>query len=191
MGISLISVLIFVFISLLLITGIIYLSYWIPKKLGKRKLGIWLSRILTFALLIFILRLVFRNELFFKSDAREKLLEHNIVLLDRFDIISNEVSLISEYYHHFELTISAADKDLLIRKIIADENYKENIAEVDFIRREWPYHSLNDTSFTIYYQDNSNYIYEFYKPSKPGYHPISDKISISKSEYNLTYERNN
>jgi len=190
MGISVISVLIFIFLSILLSIGIIYLAYWIPKKFGKRKLGIWLSGILTLGLFILILSIVFTDELFFKYNAREKLSEHNFVLLDEFDIISNEKSIISEGYHHFKLTISAADKELLIRKILTDENYKENIAEVDFICREWPYQSLIDTSFTINYQDNWAYIYEFYKPNKPGYSPISDKISISKSDYKLTYERN-
>jgi peptidoglycan/LPS O-acetylase OafA/YrhL len=75
---------ILLFISI--IVGLIYLAYWLPKRLGKRKLGLWLSGILTVGLLILIMATVFEDQFFFNSHAKEKLKEHNIELIDDFKL---------------------------------------------------------------------------------------------------------
>ncbi len=76
-------------VSLKSIRTYISFSYWIPKRLGNKKLGIWLSRILMASLLIFILATLFKDQLFFKHDAKKSLKEHGIELKDDFKFISN------------------------------------------------------------------------------------------------------
>ena len=174
------------FISI--IVGLIYLAYWVPKKFGNRKLGLWLSGILTTGLLILIFATIFEDKFFFKSDVREKLNEHNFELKDDFIIISNESGGFSDYLQ-FRLTISSTDRQILIEQIKSADNYKEVVEEMYDLRGGKIRYSEKDTFFTSNYQDKWNYIFEFYKPNKKGYAPTWDRISISKSENELTYER--
>jgi hypothetical protein len=132
---------------------------------------------------------VFEDQFFFKSDAKEKLIEHNIELKDDFKIISNESGGLMDYSHQFVLTISPQDKERIIDQIIHSENYQENVEDMFDLRAGKMRYSDKDTLFTANYQDKWNYIYEYYKPNKQGYTPIWDRISVSKIENKLTYER--
>jgi hypothetical protein len=178
---------ILLFISI--IVGLIYLAYRLPKRLGKRKLGLWLSGILTIVLLTLIMATVFEDQFFFKSDAKENLKEHNVELVDNFKIVSNESGGFMDYFHQFKLTISPADKERLIDQIKSAYNYQDEIQDMFDLRSGKIRHSDKDTSFTANYQEESNYIYEYYKPNKQGYTPTWCRISISKTENKLTYER--
>lgn len=178
---------ILLFISI--IVGLIYLAYWLPKRLGKRKLGLWLSGILTVGLLTLIVATVFEDQFFFKSDAIEKLKEHNVELIDDFKILSNESGGFMDYFHQFRLTISPADKERLIDQIKTADNYEDEVQDMFDLRSGKIRYSDKDTSFTANYQDEWNYIYEYYKPNKQGYTPTWDRISISKTENRLNYER--
>jgi len=178
---------ILLFISI--IVGLIYLAYWLPKRLGKRKLGLWLSGILTVGLLTLIMATVFEDQFFFKADAIEKLKEHNIELLDDFKILSNESGGFMDYFHQFRLTISHADKERLIDQIKSADNYEDEVQDMFDLRSGKIRYSEKDTSFTANYQDEWNYIYEYYKPNKQGYTPTWNRISISKTEDRLSYER--
>lgn len=189
------SFVIFLGLSILLfisiIVGLIFLAYWLPKRLGKRKLGLWLSGILTVGLLILIMATVFEDQFFFKSDAKEKLKEHNVELVDDFKIVSNESGGFMDYFHQFKLTISLTDKQRLIDQIKSADNYQDEIQDMFDLRSGKIRHSDKDTSFTANYQEERNYIYEYYKPNKQGYTPTWDRISISKTENKLTYIRYN
>jgi hypothetical protein len=178
---------ILLFISI--IVGLIYLAYWLPKRLGKRKLGLWLSGILTVGLLTLIMATVFEDQFFFKADAIEKLKEHNVELLDDFKILSNESGGFMDYFHQFRLTISHADKERLIDQIKSADNYEDEVQDMFDLRSGKIRYSEKDTSFTANYQDEWNYIYEYYKPNKQGYTPTWNRISISKTEDRLSYER--
>jgi hypothetical protein len=172
-----------------IIVGLIYFAYWLPKRLGKRKLGLWLSGTLTAGLLILIIATVFEDKFFFKSDAQKRLKEHSIELKDDFKIISNDSGGFMDYYHQFVLTITSQDKERLINQIRSADNYQPEADEMFDLRAGKIRYSDTDTSFTANYQDKWNYIYEFYKPNKQGYAPTWDKVSISKTENKLTYER--
>ena len=178
---------ILLFISI--IVGLIYLAYWLPKRLGKRKLGLWLSGILTVGLLTLIMATVFEDQFFFKADAIEKLKEHNVELLDDFKMLSNESGGFMDYFHQFRLTISHADKERLIDQIKSADNYEDEVQDMFDLRSGKIRYSEKDTSFTANYQDEWNYIYEYYKPNKQGYTPTWNRISISKTEDRLSYER--
>ena len=178
---------ILIFISI--IVGLISLAYWLPKRLGKRKLGLSLSGILTVGLLTLIIATVFDDQFFFKSDAKEKLREHNIDLVEDFIIVSNESGGFMDYFHQFRLTISPNDKERLIDQIKSADNNQDKIQDMFDLRSGKIKYSNKDTSFTANYQDEWNYIYEYYKPNKQGYTPTWDRISISKTANRLTYER--
>lgn len=175
------------FISL--VVGLLFLSYWIPKKFGKRKLGLWLSGILTLGILLFAITIVFEDKFFFKSDAQDRLREHNIELKDDFKIISNKSGGILDYSHQFTLKISAEDKESLINQIKSAANYQDEVDEMFDFRIDKPRHSDIDTVFTANYNDKWNYTYQYYKPNQQGNKPIWDIISISKKDTTLTYLR--
>ena len=181
------GLLILLFISIVI--GLIYFAYWLPKRLGNKKLGHWLSGILTAGLLFLIIVTIFEDKFFFKSGAKEKLKEHNIELKDDFRIISNESGGFMDYFHQFVLIISPQDRERIIGQIIHSENYKDNVEEMFDLRAGKIRYSDKDTLFTANYQDKWNFIYEFYKPNKQGYTPTWDKILISKTENKLTYIR--
>ena len=181
--------LLIILLTILIVGGLIFLVYWIPKRYGKRKLGIGLAIIVTLIFATPILSFVLEDYLFFESDVIESLKEHEIVLQEDFELESNEMTGIGDFYHRFELEISESDKSRLIEWILKSENYKENIPEMFDIRSNKSRYSDTKREFMVTYQDKWNYVYEYYKPNKQGYTPTWDKISISKKENELTYER--
>jgi len=90
--------LLFILLIIGLTIGLIYLGYWIPKRFGKRKLGKWIAGILSITVLVFILSIVFEDELFFKSDAKKLISEHKIELKDNFELNTNEFIGIKDFY---------------------------------------------------------------------------------------------
>ena len=184
----LISWIILILLTISVVFGLIYLSYWIPKRLGNKKLGIWLSRILLASFLILILATLFKDQLFFKHDAKKSLKEHGIELKDEFKLNSNS-STFNYTFLIFELTISTKDKERLKTKILSAKNYQDNVEDMFDIRLGKPRYSETDTIFDAYFQDSSRYGIQYYKPDKQGYAPIWDMISISKTENKLTYVR--
>lgn len=173
---------------ILIIAGLLYLSYWIPKMLGYKRVGVAFASILTIGVLTGFLSFVFEDVLFFRSDAQGRLEEHYFNLSDDFEIVKNEMSGINDFYHLFELKISKEDKERLAQKIRSAENYQDHISETSDIRGGKPRYSDHDTSFTINYKDKCNYIYEYYKPNKKGYKPTWVRISVSKSENRIFYQ---
>lgn len=172
-----------------IVIGIIYLSYWLPKRFGKRKLGLWISGILTTGMVVLIFAYIFDDVFFFKSDVVKKLSEHSFELQDDFKITRNESGGFKDYYHQFEITISPQDKERLITQIVTSENYQESTHEMFDIRYGKPRNTDRDTSFTANYQDDYSYRYQFFKPNKPGYKPTWDLISVSKTKNKLFYLR--
>ena len=173
-------------VLILILIGIIYLSYWIPKKAGKRKLGIILSRILSIILVIIVLSFIFDDDLYSKSDAENALSEHKIQLIDNFKILSNESGGLRDYYHKFELEISDTDKMRLINQIKSAENFKESIQENFYLPE-----TLNRYSGKLIkanYEDKFYFKTEYYKPNGNGIAPTYQIISISKTKNILRYE---
>lgn len=94
-----------------------------------------------------------------------------------------------DYFHQFSLIISPADRERIIDQIKSADNYQYEVQDMFDFRSGKIRYSDKDTSFTANYQDEWNYVCEFYKPNKQGYAPTRDRISISKTENRLTYER--
>lgn len=180
------STIILIFIGL--IGGLIYFAYWLPKKVGYPKVGWLFSSILTVTFLYFTIIIVFEDELFSKSDVREKLREHGFNLHSDFNIVSNLSGGFMDYSHQFTLDISRLDKEQIIKKITSAENFQPSL-EYDFMLiAEKMRYSEVDTFFTANYQTEDALVYEYFKPNKQGYAPIYTKIVILKKADKLTYD---
>ncbi len=172
---------------LLLIIGIIYLSYWIPKRFGKKKLGIIISRILILVTVLSILAFVFDDSLFFKSDVKKYLSAQNVELKDEFKIKNNQSGGLRDYYHKFELEISDNDKVRIINEIETAYNYKQEINNRFHLPELAESRYEGDTLFANY-QTDWEYKKAIYYPNGKGYTPTYRVISISKEKNELTFE---
>lgn len=180
---------ILIFLTILIVGGLIFLAYWIPKRYGNPKLGIGLAIVIALISATPILSFILEDYLFFKSDAAESLKEHGMILQDDFDLESNKMTGIGDFYHRFVLEISENDKNRLSRKILNSVNYKDSISDTFDIRSGKPSYSNTTQDFIVTYQDKWSYVYEYYELRKRGTTPIWDRILISKRENELTYER--
>ncbi|WP_163518379.1 hypothetical protein [Gelidibacter japonicus] len=179
---------ILILIVLLLLTiGIIYLSYWIPKKYGKKKLGIIISSMLIVGTVLFILASVFDDSLFFKSDAKKYLIEQKVELNHDFKIINNKSGGLRDYYHKFELEISNADKQKIISQIKSTENYQNEINNEIYLPELAKNRYEGDTIYANY-QTDWEYKKAVFYPNGKGYTPTYRVISISKEKNKLTFE---
>lgn len=177
----------FLIIVALILIGVVYLAYRIPKRMGKRKLGVILSSFLAVGFTLIVLSIVFDDYLFFKSDAREYLNEPNIELKDDFKILSNESGGFMDYYHRFELEISEDDKSRIINHIKSQDNYIDSVGEYIYLPNRATSRSEGDT-LTANYHTKWKYKTEIYYPNGKGYTPTYKIISISKSENKLIFE---
>jgi hypothetical protein len=101
-----------------------YTLYWICKRPGYPKLGKG-SLVGCFILFVtLILCMVFEDQLFFKRDAEELLIEQNIKLTDNFALLKNEsMSAVGDYYHTFTLQIADRDRQKIIRQITSSPGF--------------------------------------------------------------------
>ncbi|WP_340104189.1 hypothetical protein [Rhodohalobacter sp. 8-1] len=178
-----------IFLTIIIIGVPIFLAYWIPKRYGNRKLGVGLAIVVALIFATPILSFVLEDYLFFKSDAAESLKEHGIILQDDFYLESNKMTGIGDFYHRFVLEISKNDKNRLSGNILNSVNYKDSISDTFDIRSGKPRYSDTTQDFIVTYQDKWSYVYEYYELNKKGKTPTWDRISISKKENELIYER--
>ena len=184
----LISLVFIVYVGVPIVIG--SLLYFIPKKLGRPKLGKYLSLGFGIITIIFILTDIFEDHLFTKNAARKLVEEQEILLNDKFDLAHNKSAFfISDYYHTFTLIISEKDKHNAIEEI-------KNSAE--FIEMGEPIKNLlYENSRNRYfgmkqiqnYETENTFVREYFKPSgKEGYAPTFRRIIIYKYENRLIFE---
>ena len=101
-------------IGLILFFGIPYLTYFIFKKFGKRKIGKIVGIVIFTVFVLFTTYVAYEDYFFFKSSARKELKEMDLVLNDDFEILKNESGGFTDYYHIFELKISEKDATKLL-----------------------------------------------------------------------------
>jgi hypothetical protein len=184
MGLKLIG---FLLMILLIIVGIIFIFYWLPKKLGYPKIGKYLAFFVTILLLIGILMSIFEDELFSKNDAKKLLEAQNIEVKDEFEILENKsMSGIGDYYHTFTMKISQKDKTRLINEIKNSKNFNlDKETESYFDNREDYYKGPKRIKN---YETENLFIRELFEPQGKGYAPIWQKTEIVKSENKLIFE---
>lgn len=170
-----------------IIIGLIWLSFWLPKKLGYPKFGKYLSIIVGVIIGLYVLSGIFEDELFSKKNAIELLTEQNIKLNDEFELNENKsMSSIGDYYHTFTLKISEKDKARIINEIKTSKNfnlYKQT--ESYFDNREDYYKGPKRIKN---YETENQFIRELFEPQGEGYAPTWRKIKIDKKENLLIFE---
>ena len=186
-AIILIGLYILVFIGLPI--GLIWLFNFIPKKLGYPKTGKYLAIIFGLFVLTIILLTAFEDQLFTKDNAKKLVEEQQIIMADEFELTENKsTSAIGDYYHTFTLKISDRDKQNAISKIISADNFKKDNSSVD-----QSLYLSDDRYFgpkvTQNYETEKAFVREYFQPSgQKGYAPTFRRISISKSDNELTFE---
>jgi hypothetical protein len=169
--------------------GLIWLFNFIPKKLGYPKTGKYLAIIFGLFVLTIILWTAFEDQLFTKDNAKELVEEQQIILTDEFELTANKSnSAIGDYYHTFTLKLSDRDKQNAISKIISADNFKKDNSSVD-----QTLYLSDDRYFgpkvTQNYETEKAFVREYFQPSgQKGYAPTFRRISISKSDNELTFE---
>lgn len=170
-----------------LIIGLIWLSFWVPKKLGYPKFGKYFSITIGVLISLFILSEIYEDELFSKNNATELLAEQNIKINDAFELIENKsMSSIGDYYHTFTLKISEKDKARIITEIKKTRNFNiDKQTESYFDNREDYY---NGPKRIKNYETEKQFIRELFAPQGEGYAPTWRKIEIDKNENLLIFE---
>ncbi|MGG7035573.1 MAG: hypothetical protein ACI7YS_10330 [Flavobacterium sp.] len=170
--------------------GIGLLFYFVPKKLGYPKT----AKYLTIAYGLFVLAvglfIVFEDQLFTKNNAKELIEEQDIKLTDEFELLKNEsISAIGDYYHTFTLKISERDKQDAISKIKSADNFKADNGSIETLLYQQAPDRYFGKKVTQNYETEKSYVREYFEPSgREGYAPTFRRISISKTEKELTFE---
>jgi len=176
-----------VLIAIISCLGIIFLFYWIPKKLGYQNTGIILSSVISFFLLLAVFSNIFKDDLFTKSSAIDLLTYQDVILKDNFELISNKSqSGLGDYYHTFTLKISKRDKAELILNIKNSSNFKtqtEKTEDITTLTDRYTGKIVNQN-----YETNSAFVKEVFEPLGKGLAPNYRIIRIEKSEDNLIFE---
>lgn len=183
-----IGLLILVFIGIPIGLGLLF--YFIPKKLGYPKTAKYLTIAYGLFVLTIGLYIAFEDQLYTRNDAKELVKEQDIKLTDDFELLKNEsMSAIGDYYHTFTLKISERDKQNAIAKIKSADNFKSDNSSIETLM----YQSAPDRYFgkkvVQNYETENSFIREYFEPSgREGYAPTFRRISISKTDRELTFE---
>ncbi|MBD1431586.1 hypothetical protein H8B06_02015 [Sphingobacterium sp. DN00404] len=159
-----------------LIGGLIYFAYWLPKKAGYPKVGWLFSSLLTITFLYLTVVIVFEDELFSKSDVREKLGEHGFNLQHDFSIASNLSGGFRDYSHQFVLDISKRDKEQIINKITDAENFQPFLE-----------YDLMLIAEKMRYSDVDTFLLQTIKPKMLMYMNISNLVKRGMPLYTRKY----
>ncbi len=167
-----------------------FLFYFVPKRLGYPKTAKYLT--ITYGLIVLAIGLfiAFEDQLFTKNNAKELVEEQGFKLTDQFDLVKNKsMSAIGDYYHTFTLKISDIDKKNAILKIKSADNFKSDNGSVESLLYQQAPDRYFGKKVTQNYETEQSYIREYFEPSgREGYAPTFRRISISKTENELTFE---
>jgi len=185
-SILLIGLLILVFIGLPIGLGLLF--YFVPKKLGYPKTAKYLTIAYGLIVLTIGLFIAFEDQLFTKNNAKGLVEEQDFKLQDEFDLIKNEsFSAIGDYYHTFTLKISERDRQEAILKITSSKDYHTSKDITD--NHPYTHDRYLGPKITWNYENEYSYVREYFEPSgRQGYAPTFRRISISKTNNELTFE---
>lgn len=175
-------------IFLALVAGFIFLAYWVPAKFGYARTGKNLAKSLGLIFVAVVLYFVFEDQLFSRADAAKLLQEQNIQLSGVFELVDNKtMSAPGDYYHVFHLRITANDKQTIINQIKSSTGFKGRTEEKqDLLRSTEDWHV--GKRITQNYEDEVEFVREYFQPNGEGNAPTYRKIKIDKKENLLTFE---
>lgn len=177
-----------IFVIPALIVGlIIFLSFWIPMKLGYPKAGKIIGILVSCFFVYVVIAMIYEDELFSKNDALELLEEQKFYLNDDFKLDENSTSwAIGDYYHSFTLSISENDKNRIIEEIKSAPNYRDSsfhVKELLYVQDE---RKINVKYFQNY-ETSTSYVREYYKENGGNYAPTFRQIYVDKEDNKLKF----
>jgi hypothetical protein len=184
----LIGLFILVFIGIPIGIGLLF--YLIPKRLGYPKTAKYLTISYGLIVLAIGLYIAFEDQLFTKNNAKELVEEQEFKLQDEFELLNNEsMFAIGDYYHTFTIKISDRDKQDAITKIKSSDNYKTDNGSIETMLYQQAPDRYFGKKITQNYETENTYVREYFGPSgRKGYAPTFRRISISKTNNELTFE---
>jgi len=172
---------------ILIFIGVIFLTYWIPKKLGYRKIGLIISSTLIIFFVSITIFFVFEDEFFSKNDALELLGQNNILLEKECKLIDNEsMTAIGDYYHTFTLEISERDKWKIISEIKKSKNFMKsdtNIVDISSLTNNYTGQEVIQN-----YESRGFFVKKIFRPVGEGFAPIYRVITVDKNDNTLVFE---
>jgi len=179
---------ILIFLTIFIV--IIFLTLKVSSKLGYRKLGITIVISIALIFLLIPLNFLYDDIFFFKSDAKKKLEEHNIILNENFDLKNKSISGVMDRELQFELTISEKDKEEIIKKF-KNSPYRSlnNTNEIYDIESKIKNSLKRDTILYSIYEENGFWYLEYCKILSNGYIQTRDMIQVSKNNNELYFTR--
>lgn len=169
-----------------ILVGIVFLAYYLPKSIGYPKVGKFLSVILILIFSFFLLKEMFRDELFTKDEALELLGRTDVKLNDSFSIVENKSkSDMGDYYHIFSVSISENDKKRIIHEITSSKNFNLSSLE-NYIENREDY--FNGPKRIKNYENENEYVRELFEPKGNNHAPIRYFVKVNKSSNVLIFE---
>lgn len=179
---------IFFLIILLFPIGLGLLIFYLIKKYGKKNYAYIFALIYTSIIIFVSINIIFEDELFSKNDAIKLLNEQEFILEDDFKIIENKsMSAIGDYYHTFTLEITEEDKNRLIKEISESKDYKK-LGDKTIIDLYYTGDKYNGIKATQNFENQTEYIREYFKPNGKGYAPTYRKIKVQKESNHIIFE---
>lgn len=127
--------------------------------------------------------IIFDDLFLSKSEAREILKGHQIILNDDFVVTFNQCGGFRDYTHKFELSISEKDKRTFIEERFWDDKPDERIQVHSQLVDRYEGDTLKAN-----YTNGKYYIYSMYRPNGKGIAPTFVEISVLKDKNTLIYE---
>jgi len=164
------------------------ISYFILRKLGKKKLGIIIATILALIVIIPLLSSVFEGTLYNKTDAIDDLKLANLKLDDNFEIISNKVTGMPQRFQFTKIKLTKKDKNRIISEIINGKDFKKT-NETDLLYTEmWNEKSVRNKVVYTNYLFGTEYTRESYFREND-YVPIHTTVTLREDSDTLDLER--
>lgn len=165
---------------------LVYILYSIPAKRGQKKIGIILSSIAGLFFVYMVAAMIFEDELFSKDEAKNLLVEQNIILNNDFELLENKsMSSIGDYYHTFTLRITAEDRTRVINEIKNSKNFNHDAEIENYFENRDDYY--NGPKRIKNYETEKQFVRELFEPQGKGYAPTWRKIKVDKNKNILEF----
>lgn len=166
------------FIWLFVLAGqIVFLTYWVLRFYGKKRLGSISSVIIATAFLLIAASPWIEDWTFNKKDASELLEQQGIRLNDNFKLVKNESIGLFDYYETFTVEISASDFVRIETQVRNSRSFQGYVTDIP----NWKHFD------TLSYEIADMLVWEYYTKEKMNNGTYHFTLSLSKGKNELSY----
>lgn len=161
---------------------IIFITYWSFRAFNRKKTGLVVATILTFAFLLLLLQPWISDWTFNKKDVRKILAFHHLEVKDDFKILENEAGGFRDYYETFTIQLSENDYKRLTQTIRTSKYFKG--LSTNYSNPSAMFNTINDTIDS----ENANYyVREYWTSTKMENGTYHFTIQLDKKSKTLSY----